>query len=207
MSGQFDAVLAEYRDRMKEEEGIVAAKGMQHFFSRVDDFMLPVGEAPAEVLRALIIAHGSRTIVELGTSYGFSTLFLADAARQTGGRLITFELSEKKQAYARERIVRAGLADHVEWRLGNAVDLLGELEGPVDFAFIDLWKDLYVPCFHALEPKLAANAIIAADNMLQPVAARENAERYRAAVRANPAFTSTLMPIGHGIELSCRVPG
>ena len=154
-------------------------------------------------LRDLVIAHGAKQIVELGTSYGYSTLFLADAARETGGRLMTLDVSEKKQAYARSQLEEAGLNEHVDWLLGDALVLMDDLAGEIDFVLIDIWKDLYVPCFEKLYPKLAENALIAADNVLYPEGARPDTARYRAAIRSKPDLQSVLLPIGSGIELTC----
>lgn len=203
MSEAFTRVLARYEARARAEAerfgGLPPAEAM----ARRDEMLLHVGREAAELLRSLAIARGARRIVELGTSYGYSTLFLADAASRTGGRLITFELSAEKQAHAQAEIADAGLSDVVDWRLGDAVALLADEPGPVDFVLIDLWKDLYVPCLEALYPRLADNALIAADNMLFPPIARPEAEHYRAAVRAKGDFHTMLLPIGSGIELSC----
>jgi len=95
------------------------------------------------------------------------------------------------------------LSGHVEWLRGDALEILRQLEGPFDFVLLDLWKELYIPCFELFLPKLADNAIIAADNMLEPKVVRPQAEEYRAAVRAVKFVHSVLLPIGQGIELSC----
>ena len=116
----------------------------------------------------------------------------------------SFEVSAAKQTYAREQSADAGLASFVEWHLGDAVDLLDEVATEVDFALIDLWKELYIPCFDKIYPKLANNAVIAADNMLEPAMSRPDAEAYRAVVRSRSDLESVLLPIGSGIELSCR---
>ena len=202
-SKAFDDVLARYEARAAEEEKLWQSVEPAAMFARRDEMLLHVGAATANFLLDLVVARGAKHIVELGTSYGYSTLFLAEAARRTGGRLTTFELAPEKQAYAREALGEAGLADHVDWQLGDAVALLGDIEEGVDFVLIDLWKDLYVPCFETLYPKLADNALIAADNMLFPEMARPDAEAYRAAVRAKPDIQTMLLPIGSGIELSC----
>nr|WP_237438270.1 class I SAM-dependent methyltransferase [Alteraurantiacibacter buctensis] len=165
--------------------------------------MLEIGEEVARVLQSLIIARGAKHLVEVGTSYGFSTLFLAAAACEVGGHLVTFELDAEKQAHAREQITKAGLGEYVTWQCGDAVELLAEVEEGIDFVLIDLWKDLYVPCLEILHPKLAQGAIVAADNILRPESARADAEAYRAAVRAKPDLQTILLPIGSGIELSC----
>jgi predicted O-methyltransferase YrrM len=91
----------------------------------------------------------------------------------------------------------------VELQCGNAVELIPALEPEVDLVLIDLWKDLYVPCLERIVPKLAAGAILVADNMLQP---RDDARAYRRAVRALPGVNSVLLPIGSGLEVS-RMPG
>jgi predicted O-methyltransferase YrrM len=172
-------------------------------FERRDEYLLEVGEEVGLFLQSLIVARKAKRIVELGTSYGFSTLFLAEAARRTGGKLLTFEMSRDKQDHAREQLREAGLEQHVEWHCGDAVALLPAIDSEIDFVLIDLWKDLYVPCLEILHPKLANNAILAADNMLYPEMARADAEAYRAAVRSKSDLQSVLLPIGSGIELSC----
>lgn len=202
MSEAFERVLQGYLARAADERSLAEREGPA-IVARRDELLLEVGLETAALLQALIIGRGARHIVEVGTSYGFSTLFLAQAAARTGGRVTTFELSADKQAYARERLQEAGLAGHVEWRCGDAVELLPWAEDGIDFVLIDLWKDLYVPCLEILHGKLADGAIVVADNMLQPEMARADAETYRAAVRARPDLLSVLLPIGSGIEVSC----
>lgn len=207
MSGSgFERVLEGYRRRMAEENARmqVLKDSQPDMHLQRDELLLPVGEEVAQLLVDLVVGRRARTIFELGSSYGYSTLYLAEAARRTGGRLVSFELHEKKQAYARERIAEAGLAAHVEWRLGDAVELLAAEQGPVDFVLLDLWKDLYVPCLDRVYPLLAPNGIILADNMLYPEFNRPEAALYRAAVRAKPGMEAVLLPIGQGIDLACR---
>jgi predicted O-methyltransferase YrrM len=206
LTGAAAEVLAEYEERRAAETELMRTGDPDELMLRRDDFLLSVGLEAAELLHALILARGATRLLELGTSYGYSTLFLADAARQTGGRLITMELDPRKHAYARERINRAGLTDFVEWRCGDAVALLGREYQPFDFVLVDVWKELYVPCLEAFYPKLAPEALVAADNMIEPAIDRRNARAYRAAVAAKPDMTSVLLPIGQGIELSCRWP-
>ena len=203
MDDAFARVLARYESRAAEEERLWRQTAPSEIMARRDEFLLHVGPKTGEVLLSLAAARGARHIVELGTSYGYSTLFLAEAARRTGGRVTTLELAKEKQDHARAQLAEAGLAGHVEWLTGDALDLLDTIGPDVDFVLIDLWKDLYVPCLEKLYPKLADNAVIAADNMLLPEIARPEAEAYRAAVRAKPDLQSVLLPIGSGIELSC----
>jgi predicted O-methyltransferase YrrM len=143
-------------------------------------------------------------VLELGTSYGYSTLILADAVRHVGGTLITMDLADYKQAEARAAIDRAGLSDVVDFRLGDAIALIEADPGPFDLVLLDIWKDLYLPCLNAFYPKLSDEGIIAADNMVEPAMARPDVRIYRAAVRALPDMQTALLPIGSGIELSVR---
>lgn len=206
MNQAFDAVLADYNARAAREEGLMRQWSPADVLTERDKYLLHVGEEVGHFLRALIVARGARRVVELGTSYGYSTLFLADAARQTGGKVFTLELSPEKQAYAREQLGRAGLGEYVEWLQGDALELLAGLDGPYDVVLLDLWKDLYVPCLALCVPKMAEGGIIAADNILFPEIVRPDAEAYRRAVRAIPGVESALLPIGQGIELSSFWP-
>jgi predicted O-methyltransferase YrrM len=201
----FERVLDGYRRRMAEEAVREKTIDRANFGAHRDEFLLPVGEDVANLMVDMIVGLKAKVIVELGTSYGFSTLFLAEAARRTGGLVYTYELHAEKQAYARARLAEAGLADHVEWRLGDAVALLADQPAGVEFALLDIWKDMYVPCLNALLPRLAINGVIVADNMLQPEQSRAPAAVYRAAVRATPGLQSVLLPIGQGIDVTCKV--
>lgn len=169
-----------------------------------DEFLLPVGLDVGRFLHALIFARKPQRILELGTSYGYSTLFLADAARAIGATVVTMELADYKQAYAREQLAHAGLAQQVDFRCGDALELLDADPGPWDFVLLDIWKELYLPCFDAFYPKLDEEAVIASDNMIDPAFDRENVRLYRQAVRDKADLQTTLLPIGSGIELSVK---
>ena len=114
------------------------------------------------------------------------------------------ELSDVKSAHARETATKAGLADHVDFKVGDAVQMISELPAGIDFVLVDLWKDLYVPCLDAFYPKLNPGAIIVADNMLRP--ATEEVKQYGRAIRALPGIASVLLPVGSGIEISRFAP-
>ena len=207
MDQAFERVLNVYRKRLADESAAMAELPREEFAQRRDDFLLAVGAPAARFLHSLAIGIGAKTIVELGTSYGFSTLFLADAARETGGRLYTYDSVPHKQDYARERIAEAGLADVVEWRVGDALELLREQPGPVDFVLIDIWKDLYAPCFERVYPLLADGGVIVADNMIHPESARQATAAYAEAVRTKPDMEAVLLSVGHGLDLACRRTG
>lgn len=196
-------VLKDYEARIAREAALWESLPPQALGARRDEFLLAVGPETATILNLLAKGVRAKTILELGTSYGYSTVYLAEAARATGGKVITLELAEDKVRYAREQLTRAGLHAFVEFRVGSALDTLPQLSGPFDFVLVDLWKDLYVPCLNLIYGKLSQGALVAADNMLYPEMALAEAEKYRRRIRELD-FDSVLLPVGSGVELSRR---
>ncbi len=195
------AVLAEYDSRAAREEQRMRDRAAGGSLN-LDEMLLRVGPQSATLLNLLAKEAGARAILEIGTSYGYSTIWLAEAARATGGRVITLEIHPGKVEYARERLSRAGLAAYAEFCLGDAQTSLKSLAGPFDFVLLDLWKDLYIACFDLMLPKLADGAIVVADNMLYPDSTRPDAARYRRHVRSIPGVSSVLLPVGSGLEVT-----
>lgn len=196
-------VLSEYHRRYEAEQPRMGRAFADGTFGQViDEFLLPVGPASGQLINILAKSLKAPTILELGTSYGYSGIWLAEAARATGGRLVTMELSEKKSAYARDMSKKAGLADFVDFKVGDAVKMIGELPHGIDFVLVDLWKGLYLPCLEAFYPKLNPGAIIVSDNMIEPAIEREAVTRYQQAIRAKAKITSILVGVGSGLEIS-----
>lgn len=198
-----EAVYQRYEARSEADTARMAELGREGF-ARRDEFLLPVGAEAGRFLHALILARRPRRILELGTSYGYSTLFLADAARSVGAQVVTMELADYKQAHARRELTEAGLSGVVDFRLGDAVEMIRADAGPFDFVLLDIWKELYLPCFEAFYPKLAEEGMICSDNMISPPQSRPEVREYRAAVQAAPDLQTALLPIGSGIEISVR---
>ena len=195
-----ERVLADFERRAEEEHRRTAAPGSPG--TDLDDLLLSVGRDAGMLLYLLATGAQSRRILELGTSYGYSTVWLAAAARTTGGKVTSLELREFKIEHARQALTRAGLSSRVEFHCGDCLDTLKTLPGPFDFVLLDVWKDLYLPCFELVHPKLAPGGVIAADNMLLPESTRPHADAYRKAVRAAGDLDSVLLDVGNGIEIS-----
>jgi predicted O-methyltransferase YrrM len=202
MDAAVRAVIEEYEARAQREEELWATLSAEEAMRRRDELLLAVGRGAGTLINLLVKEAGARRILEVGSSYGYSTTWLAEAAREVDGRVTSLELHRAKTDYAQRQLERAGLGRFVQFRVGDALAALAELPGPFDFALIDLWKDLYVPVFELLHPKLAPGAIIVADNMLQPESARPHARAYRARVRAAPEMSSVLLDVGNGLEVS-----
>jgi predicted O-methyltransferase YrrM len=196
------AVIEDYEARAQREDELWNKLSEEELRRRLDEFLLPVGRAAATLMNLIICGSEARSILEVGSSYGYSTTWLAAAARAVGGKVISLELRATKAEYAQAQLKRAGLEDYVDFRVGDALASLTQLSGPFDFVLLDLWKDLYVPVFELLHPKLSPGAIIVADNMLNPPGARAHAEAYRQRVRAAAGMTSVLLAVGNGLEVS-----
>ncbi len=168
----------------------------------LDEMMLGVGSQTGEFLNMLLKTQGGQHILEIGTSFGYSTIWLAEAARINGGRVTTLECVATKQAQAVENIRRVGLEDFVDFQLGDALELIEVLPGTWDFVLLDLWKDLYIPCFDRFYNKLAPGAIVVADNIIVPSNSRTIMKNYQQHVRTKPDLDSIEINIGQGLELT-----
>ncbi|MFT3968118.1 MAG: DUF1442 domain-containing protein [Sphingobium sp.] len=194
MDDRIKTVLDLYHARIAQERGRPFAPDER------DQRLLAVGPETGQLINILARGFDAPNIVEIGTSYGYSGIWLAHAAREAGGRLTTLELQDYKSAYAREMSEKAGLADYVDFQVGDALDLIAAYPSGIDFVLLDLWKDLYTPCLEAFYPKLNPGAIIVADNILRP--GGPGVEAYVKAVREKPGIGSVLLPVGTGIEVS-----
>ena len=132
--------------------------------SDFENAYLSITREQGEHLERLITENDLKNIVEFGTSFGISTLFLAKGALATGGQIITTELIESKAHKARENFESAGVADLIEVRIGDALETLKDYAAPIDLLLLDGWKDLYLPLFQMLEPNFHSNTFIYVDN-------------------------------------------
>jgi predicted O-methyltransferase YrrM len=169
------------------------------FYGQLKDLWLPVSPETGALLYMLARSTRARSIVEFGTSFGISTLYLAAALRENGGgRLISSEFEPSKVARAREHLVEAGLDDLVEIREGDALKTLSAgLPEYIDLVLLDGAKALYGDVLDLLLDRLRPGALIVADNA-------DYSPDYLTRVRAsNTGFLS--LPFGDDVELSMRL--
>jgi predicted O-methyltransferase YrrM len=164
--------------------------------------MLNITPDTGSLLSILIRASRATRLLEVGTSNGYSTIWLADAARETGGQVITLELNPAKAQLARENLARAGVAGRVEILEGRAADLVSTLPGPFDFVFLDADRPNYLMYLELLVPKLTPRGLLVADNVTSH--AHELGD-YLARVKSHPALFSVTVPIGKGEEISLKL--
>ncbi|WP_282072362.1 O-methyltransferase [Polaribacter atrinae] len=151
-------------DRLKMIKG--AAKSILRSMEPLDfkDAYLSISKEQGQGLIKLITDNKLKRIVEFGTSFGISTLFLAQGVLETGGRIITIELIASKADKAIENFKRAGVSDLIDVRVGDAVETLKNHNDSIDLLLLDGWKDLYLSIFQMLESKFHANTFIYVDN-------------------------------------------
>ncbi len=182
--------------------------GITGLLKELEEFKLTntdMWNVPPEVGRLLMIlavASRARSILEVGTSNGYSTIWLALAARQTDGRVLTVESEKRKIGLARENFRKAGLEDIVELREGNALEVLPKVPGPFDFVFIDAAKAEYIRYFHLVYDKVRPGGLIVADNAIN---VKQPMQDYLRAVRHHPGLESVLVPMGGGEEVSVKL--
>lgn len=167
-----------------------------------NDVYLCIEPAMGVFLNLCARSLGAKTIVEFGTSFGVSTIYLAAAAIDTGGRVIGTELEPSKAEKAHVNLSEAGLSDVVDLRIGDALETLKDIDGPVDLLFLDGWKDLYVPVTEMMQPKLAKDAVVLADNIHTFPAEMKAFTDYM----GNPEgiFRSVTLPFDSGLHYSVK---
>jgi predicted O-methyltransferase YrrM len=196
-----DELFAEAaRDDRRPERHLPAdAKGRADALA---DVYMPISAAGGRLLYALVRAIRPEHVVEFGTSYGISTLYLAAAVKDNGvGHVYGSELSATKVTAARTSLAVAGLADRVTILEGDARATLAAVPGPIGLLLLDGWKELSLPVLHLLEPRLAPGALVVADDITMP-SMRDYLDHVR-----DPAngYLGVEFPVEDGMEISCRV--
>jgi predicted O-methyltransferase YrrM len=150
-----------------------------------------------------LLARASRAkrIFEFGCSFGISTVYLAAAARENGGVVVTTEVAPKKIIGARENLCLAELSEVVTILEGDALETLRHDTGSVDLLFLDGMKHLYLPVLELLRPRLTPGAIVVADNADMP-----SGRPYVDMVRSKQSGFVSVSLFGGRVELSslCR---
>jgi predicted O-methyltransferase YrrM len=168
------------------------------------DALLPIPRSGGQFLYAVARSISAARIVEFGTSFGVSTIYLAAALRDGGGGVVIgSELEATKITKANQHVAEAGLSEFVEIRPGDALQTLRDTGGTIDLLFLDGWKELYLDVLKLVLPNLLPGAVVLADDVnLFPDAVAA----YLAYVR-DPAngFVSVMLPLDDGIEYSVKV--
>jgi len=154
-------------------------------------------------LYQLAMVRRPERIVEVGTSHGYSTVWLGLAAERLGATVTTYEVARWRYEPALENLTAAGLDDVVTAELVDPG--FDDYPDAIDLVFLDAEKADYVRHFDRLVPRLAPNGVVVADNVESH---RDELAGYLEHVRGHPECYSTLVPLGRGLEVTRRlVPG
>lgn len=186
-------------------------QNQQELDNRVQQFLndnqgkwrsLNVPYEDGKVLFDIILENNYQSALEIGTSTGHSTIWIAWALSKTGGKLVTVEIDKDRQKEAIRNLEKVGLSDLVDFRLGDAHEIVKEVEGPFDFVFSDADKSWYVQYFKDVDPKLEKGGCFTAHNVLQN---QPGIKEYLDYVKRHSGYTTTInRSSGSGIAISYK---
>ena len=163
--------------------------------------MLNLEPETARLISMLLRSSRRTRLLEIGTSNGYSTIWLAWAMRVTGGHVTSIDRSAEKHRLADESLRRAGLRELVDLRQGDATSIVADLSGPFDCVFFDADRLSAPAQLSLLLPKLTPDALLLADNALSHP---EEIAGYLAAVTARSDFDYMVIPVGKGLSVAYR---
>jgi len=187
----FEASQAEWKSALRRLENL----GIRYLNVLPDE---------GRFLNMLVRASRAKRVLEIGSSYGYTSLWLAEALRATGGRLTSLEIDGERLNEARRHIRAAGLESWVTWHEGDAHELVPELAGPFDLVYIDADKDGLEDYFSKLYPrKLTSGAFLIAH---EAIGMRESMQGYLRLLKEHPAFETAVVSVTleDGFALSLR---
>ena len=204
---------------------------VRHLFAREDDCLrairaraaeasLPAIQLPPATARAvqiLLRAIAARRVLEIGTLAGYSAVWIARAL-PPDGKLITLEIDPDRAAMARKSVEDAGLADRVDVRVGDALDLMAALDPdpPFDAVFLDADKERYCDYLELAARLVRHKGLLVADNALWRGEVLDpegfgglavDIHRFNERVAADPRFEATILPVGDGLMVAVRTTG
>lgn len=208
-----DPRLADYvRAQVSPHDQVLAGLAAETARLFPDDVNLQIAPEQGALLGLLTRLSGAVQAVEVGTFTGYSSICIARNLAP-GGRLVCFDRSREWTDVARSWWQRAGVADRIELRLGDAHELIEQLEDtPVDLAFVDADKEGYPRYYEAILARLAPDGLIAVDNTLAhggvvepaPTGMAAAIARFNDLVRADDRVAVVQVPIGDGLTLITR---
>jgi predicted O-methyltransferase YrrM len=163
--------------------------------------MLNLEPQTAQFLNILVRSSRRTRVLEIGTSNGYSTIWLAWAASLTGGHVTSIDRDAHKQAQANANLRHVGLREFVDLLCGDATEIVANLRGPFDCIFFDADRSSAPAQLSLLIPKLMPDVLLLADNVLSHP---EEIAGYLQAVEALPQFDHIVIPIGKGVSLAYR---
>jgi predicted O-methyltransferase YrrM len=188
------------------EQGKVSPEFRKQFIDNFQRTGLNTTPGDAMMLRILIEASGAQRGVEVGAASGYGAINMGIGFERTGGHLYTLEIDPDWARQTRANIKKMGLEDSVTCIEGDALKTLHDIDGPIDFVFIDAVKRDYFKYFKILEPKLVKGAVIVGDNVIKSERAMRDFLEY---IQNSPDYDTVIirasMEKGDGMSISYRI--
>jgi caffeoyl-CoA O-methyltransferase len=181
----------ERRDALERQEGVPRADRLRQITPDVGGF-----------LHTLVLATRPRTIVEIGTSGGYSTIWLATAALTVGASVVTLEIDPAKVRTATVNLRDAALDGAVTIVQGDAFAYLRKRKEPIEFAFLDAEKEDYLGFLELIVPLLAPGGVLVADNLISHA---QDLATFRERALSDARLSAVIVPIGRGELLAARI--
>jgi predicted O-methyltransferase YrrM len=178
-------------------------KQVREFLEEKGWYNMNVPETDGKKLYDLIVENNYTRALEIGTSTGHSSIWIAWALSKTGGKLITVEINESRHKQALKNFREAGLSEYIDARLADAHKLVPELEGPFDFVFSDADKNWYRNYFRAVDPKLETGGCYVSHNVSESGGFWDSDE-YLEFLRSLPNYKTTVFDRGSGMSISFK---
>lgn len=180
--------------------------------TQMKDFIPVVDDDVARFLQLIIKITKPKTILEIGTSIGYSATSMAQIVKEYGGKIITIEYDEKVAKQAKTNFINAGVEDTIELKIGDAKEIIPNLKDEFDLIFQDVDKRLYPLLFNDCLRILKTGGLLIAEDTLFPVIDLEEKwhnliepiEQFNHMVTSCSELDSTLLPIGDGVIIAVK---
>lgn len=204
-----DPAVERYLDRMQQPGDAV----LEEMGKLGEERGFPiVGPHVGRILEQLVRLSGAKTVFEMGSGFGYSTAWFARAVGP-GGRVVHTEMDQRLSDEARQWLTRAKVADRVDFRLGDASDLLKQDKGPYDVVFIDIDKEDYPKAWKLARDRVKPGGLVVTDNVLwsgkvagkAKDAATEAIREYNRLAENDAGFLVTILPVRDGVSVALKL--
>ena len=192
-----DARARAVLDRLERQDALEREQGLPRR-QRLRQVTPDVGR----LLHTLVLANRPRLVLEIGTSGGYSTVWLASAARAIGATVLALEIDSAKVELATPNLRQAGVHDVVNVTHVDAFKYLRGRREPIDFVFLDAEKEDYLPYLELIVPLLPVGGLLVADNLISHA---EELADFRERAESHPDLSAMVIPVGRGELLAVKI--
>lgn len=203
--------LTEYAEKFTSEESPVLRELREHCFAHYEDSSMLSGHVQGRILALISKMIRPKLVVEIGTYLGYSALCFAEGLAN-GGKVITLDIQEETNRVAKSFVERTEYKDAIDFRLGEAKDMIPQISDPIDLVFIDADKSNYSLYYDLVFEKVRKGGFIVADNVLwsgRVLNAEKDADTqalhdFNLKIQTDDRVSNVLLPIRDGLMIVCK---